>query len=247
MKTTVVILVKNEEENIKDCISSVNFADEILVIDDGSSDNTREVAKYLGARVIKRKLDENYAKQKNFALKKVEEGWVMFLDADERVSEGLKKELIAAAKSEIYSAYEVRRIDKFLGKWLKYGDIGVYRDIRMMKKNSGKWKRRVHEYFETKVKVGKLHNPILHYSHTTIRKLINSTNRWSSWHARANQEEGKRSSIIKIIFWPKAKFIDSYIIKRGFVDGLPGFVFAVFVSFHSFLAWSKLWLLQRKQ
>jgi hypothetical protein len=151
-----------------------------------------------------------------------------------------------AVKKEEYFVYEFRRIDKFLGKWLKYGDIGVYRDIRMMKKNSGRWKRRVHEYFETKAKVGKLRSPILHYSHPTVGKLIDSTNRWSSWHARANYEEGKRSSILKIVFWPLAKFIDSYIIRREFIDGMHGFVFAIFVCLHSFLAWSKLWLLQRK-
>lgn len=246
MKLTVVILTKNEEENIKDCISSVEFADEILAIDDNSSDNTPEVAKNAGARVIKRSLDKNYAKQKNFALKNAKGEWVMFLDADERVSEALKKEILDTVKKEEYSAYELRRMDYFLGKWLKYGDIGTYRNIRVMKKNSGKWKRRVHEYFETNGNIGKLHNPILHYSHSTIRKLINSNNRWSSWHAEANQEEGKRPSLIKIIVWPMVKFVDSFIIKKGFIDGLHGFVFAIFVSLHSFLAWSKLWLLQRK-
>jgi len=245
MKLTVVILTKNEEENIVDCIKSVRFANEILIIDDNSTDSTRTVARDLGARVIKRSLDENYAKQKNFALREAKEEWVMFLDADERISEELKKEILNTGNNN-YQAYQFNRQDYFLGKWLKYGDIGAYLDIRLMKNNSGMWKRRVHEYFETKAKMGKLRNPILHYSHSTIGKLVNSTNRWSSWHARANKEEGKQSSVLKMVLWPSGKFIDSFILKRGLLDGMHGFVFAIFVSLHSFLAWSKLWLLQKK-
>jgi glycosyltransferase involved in cell wall biosynthesis len=246
MKISTVILTKDEEENIAECIKSIQFCDEILVVDDNSNDRTREIAKKLGAKVFKRSLDNNYAKQKNFALRKAKEGWVLFLDADERISEKLKNEILDTVNNS-YQVYQFSRIDYFLGKWLKNGDIKAYLNIRLMKKNSGIWRRRVHEYFETKARVGKFRNPLLHYSHPTVGKLIDSTNRWSSWHAKANQEEGKKSSIMKIFFWPMGKFVDSFILKRGFRDGLHGFVFSIFMSMHSFLAWSTLWLLQKNQ
>jgi glycosyltransferase involved in cell wall biosynthesis len=247
MKLSVVILTKNEKSNIKDCIKSVPFADELLVIDDNSKDNTVDLAKGFGARVIIRALNENYASQKNFALREAKYDWVMFIDADERITKELEKEILTAIKSQKYSSFQFKRMDLFLGKWLKYGDVGAYRDIRLMKKGSGSWLRKVHEYFEAKGEVGTIENPICHYSHPTIEKLMESVNRWSSWHAAANREEKKHSNIIKIVFWPKLKFIDNYVLKFGFLDGVHGFVFSIFMSFHSFLAWSSLWLLQKKK
>jgi len=247
MKLTVVILTKNEELNIADCIKAVKFADEILVIDDNSNDQTVNIANKLGAKVIKRFLNENYASQKNFALKEAKNDWVLFVDADERITKELENEIKNALTESRYSAFRFRRIDLFLGKWLKYGEIGAYRDIRLMKKDSGKWVRRVHESFETEVRVGNLKSPLRHYSHQSLGNLIESTNRWSDWHAKANREEKKHSSVIKILFWPELKFINNYILRLGFLDGLQGFVFAIFMNFHSYLAWSNLWLLQKKK
>lgn len=247
MKVSVVILTKNEEINIEDCMKSVLFADELLVIDDNSKDNTVDLAKEFGARVIGRALNEDYASQKNFALREAKYNWVMFIDADERVTKELEKEILTEIKSKKYSKYQFKRMDLFLGKWLKYGDVGAYRDIRLIKKGSGRWLRRVHEYFETEGEVGNIENPIHHYSHPTIGKLVKSVNRWSGWHAKANREEKKHSNIIKIVFWPKLKIFDNYILKFGFLDGVHGFVFSIFMSFHSFLAWSSLWLSQKKK
>lgn len=247
MKLSAVILARNEEENIADCINSVSFADEILVIDDNSTDNTGSYAKSAGANVFKRSLKKNYASQKNFALSKAKGEWILFIDADERISRGLQDEIIESIGSDEIDAYEFRRIDKFLGKWLKYGDIGAYRDIRLMKRNVGKWNRVVHEYFVTSGNVGQLNNPLHHYSHPTVGKLVESTNRWSGWHAEANKKEGKTSSIVRVLFWPGFKFLDTFLIKKGFLDGVRGFVFAIFVSFHSYLAWSKLWVSQKEK
>ncbi|MBU0569669.1 hypothetical protein KKB40_02710, partial [Patescibacteria group bacterium] len=118
--------------------------------------------------------------------------------------------------------------------------------LRLAKKDSGGWVRKVHEVWEMEGRVGELINPLIHYPHKTLKKFVHSMNKHSSLHATANLEEGKRSNLIKILFWPPLKFINNFIFKLGFLDGIHGFLVAMMMSFHSYLSWSKLWLTQRK-
>ncbi len=243
---SAVVLTKDEEKNIKDCLESLKFCDQILVVDDNSSDNTQKVAKRLGAKVFIRLLNDDYAPQRNFGLKKASYDWVLFVDADERISNSLKKEIIQAVKSSEYNGYLLKRRDMMWGKWLKSGETGTIELLRLGKKDAGKWRRRVHEYWDIRGNIGRLNNSIIHFPHPTIREFILSINRRSTIHAQENKKEGKRSNLFKIIIWPIGHFIKNYFLKKGYQDGLYGFVFALIMSFHSFLGWSKLWLIQKK-
>jgi len=250
MKNSAVVLTRNEEKNIKECLESISFCDEVIVVDDDSTDKTLNIAKKMGAKTFSRGMNENYGKQCNYGLKKASGDWIFFIDADERVSKKLREEIInKLSNREIvkqYSGFSVKRKDKLLDKWLRFGEVGTFRSIRLVKKGSGKWMRRVHVWFKLKGSVGKLKNPLQHFPHPTLNEFIRSINRWSSWHARANNEEGKKSNLFKIILFPVFKFFQNYIFRLGFLDGMHGFIHALLMSFHSFLAWSTLWINEQK-
>jgi len=246
MKLSVVILAKNEVDNIRTCIESANFADEIVVVDDWSTDRTNEIAGKLGAVVYKRKLGSDFSAQRNFGLEKVNGEWVLFLDADERVSIPLKKEILQKVKSSAnkYSGFYLKRIDTIWNSELKYGEMGSIKLLRLGKSGFGNWKRSVHEVWDIKGRIGELNTPLLHYPHQNVSKYISSINKYSRLHSIANMKEGKESSILKIVIWPIGKFIHNYFIRLGFLDGLGGLVSAAMMSFSSFLTWSNIWLKQ---
>lgn len=242
-----VVLTKNEEKNIKDCLDSLRWCDEIVVIDDFSEDKTTEIAKKYGARISKRALDNDFASQRNFGLEKAKGDWVLFVDADERVSQSLQEEILKLlGQNTSYIGFYLHRRDFMWGKELKHGEPGNVRLLRLAKRDSGKWERRVHEVWDVKGRVGELKNPLIHYPHPTLREFIAEVDWMSTLHAQENKREGKKSNLFKIVLFPKMKFLNNWILKRGFLDGTPGFLVAMVMAFHSFLSWGKLWLLQRK-
>lgn len=251
MKTSIsaVILTKNEELNIKECLTQIDFCSEIIVVDDDSTDKTTEIAKSLGAKVFKRSMNMDYSAQSNFGMEKAKGDWVLFIDADERIGLALKNEILKVVEQNNanISGFVFRRIDNMWGKALFHGESGASRVTRLVRKGSGKWIRRVHPTFEINGDVATLQNPIQHYPHQNLREFLSSINRWSHWHAIANNEEGKRSYLFKIVLFPIGHFIKNYIFRLGILDGMRGFVYAVFMSFHSFLSWSDLFLLQRTE
>ncbi len=246
MKLTGVVLTKNEENNIKDCISSLGFCDEVIVVDDFSEDKTTHIAEGLGSLVYQRKLQNDFAVQRNFGLNKARGEWVLFVDADERISNELAQEILENIKDTSVHGYYLKRLDYFKGKALKYGETGTVRLLRLARSKSGTWKRSVHETWEIEGIIGNLENPILHFPHPTIGDFIADVDNYSSIHAKENYKEDKRSSIIKILLFPFAKFTNNWLLKLGFMDGVHGFVVAMTMSFHSYLSWSKLWQLQKK-
>jgi glycosyltransferase involved in cell wall biosynthesis len=247
MNITGIILAKDEEDNIKDCIKNLSFCDEVVVIDDASEDATRDLAKNLGAKVFTRDKKGNFASQRNFALRKAQGRWVLFIDADERLSDDLINEIkdISKDKENNVMGYYVERIDCMWGKVLKHGETGNIKLLRFARRRAGKWKREVHETWNVVGKVKDLKNPLIHLPHPTLFSFIESINEFSDLHAKANRKEGKRSSLTIIVFWPPLKFIESYIFKLGFLDGAEGFMVAMMMSLHSFMSWSKLWMLQK--
>lgn len=131
------------------------------------------------------------------------------------------------------------------GRELAHGETGNIRLLRLARKDAGRWRRRVHETWDVRGATGELKNLLLHYPHQSLREFIADVDRMSTLHARAHLEAGVRSNLLKIIFWPAGHFFKNWAFKLGFLDGTPGFVVAAVMSFHSFLAWSKLWLSQR--
>lgn len=244
LKISCVILTKNEEKNIKDCIESVKFCDEIIIIDDNSTDRTVEFAKKLGAIVYPRKLTD-FASQRNFGLKKAKGDRILFIDADERVSERLKKSISAFATHGMNDeAYYIKRRDFWWGRELKYGETQKVRNqgiIRLVRQNSGKWMGNVHEVFYTAKKIGTLEGFIDHYPHPILKEFIEDINTYSSLRAEELYNKGKSTNILEIMFMPPFKFILNYFIYLGFLDGAPGFAYAFLMSFHSFLVRAKLY------
>lgn len=246
MELSAVILTKNNKDIIGSLIDNLSFCDEVVVVDDFSDDGTDIVAKQHGAKVFKRELNENFAKQRNFGLDHCLGEWVIFVDSDENVSDELKKEILRVINNNTISAYQIRRNNQFLGKVLKHGEAGAVELTRLAKKNSGRWERNVHEYWNVKGKTGRLKGYLNHNPYKSLDEFVEKINNYSSMHAKANYKEGKKSSLLKIAFYPGLKFLSNYILKIGFLDGVYGFVFALLMSLHSFLAWSKLWIMQTK-
>ena len=244
---SAVVLAKNEEGNIKSCLKSLNFCGEVIVIDDNSEDKTVKIARKFEAKVFSRNLDGDFAKQRNFGLKKAKGEWVLFIDADERVNKDLAKEIKKVVKEGDFDGFYVKRRDIFLGRELKRGETASVKLLRLGRGKKGKWIRKVHETWDMSGKIGVLKESLDHNSHPTLDGFVKELNWMSTLHAQENQREEKYSMITKTVSLPIAKFFNNFFIKLGIFDGTHGFVFAVCMSFHSFLAWSKLWLIQKRK
>ena len=191
----------------------------------------------------------DFAAARNVELAKAKTDWVLFLDYDETMSKELEHEItsILNLESNIYSAYSVPRLDTFLGRELHHGEPGNTRLIRLAKKDFGLWERPVHEVWVGTGKVGTLQNPLLHHSHESINSFLDKINKYSELEADYRYSQGIRSSLWKITVYPIAKFKWNYLVRLGFLDGVPGIIMAIMMSFHSYLTWTKLYLLWHKK
>lgn len=249
MKLSCVVLSRNEEKSVENCLQSLSFCDEIVVIDDNSSDQTVDLAKKYGARVFNRLLQENFADQRNFGLEKARGEWVLFVDADERVSEGLAngiKYLTEKEKNDFSGFYIVRR-DILWGRELKYGETGNTKLLRFAKKKSGKWIGKVHEIWSVSGKIGLLKYPIVHYPHQSIGGFLKDINFYTDLRVKELFIQGVKVHLAQIVIYPVGKFVMNYFLKLGFFDGVHGFILAGMMSFHSFLVRGKLWQLWQKK
>lgn len=248
LPVSVVVLTANEEENIERCLKSVSWSNDVILIDN-SSDKTVEVAqkeippKYL--RVIQDRTDADFAYLRNKGLEIARNPLVFFVDADEEVSLKLHEEIAQTVKSSKSPGFYVRRKDFFLGKWLRYGETGTIRLLKLARKDAGLWRRSVHEVWDIKGPAPILKEALLHFPHPTIAEFVDRIDRWTTIDAQVFKTLGKRSSWWKILVYPSAKFLQNYVLRLGILDGMPGLLFALLMSFHSFLTRSKLYFLQR--
>lgn len=245
---SAIILTKNEEKNIKDCLESLSWCDEKIVIDDESEDSTRDIAQKLGAQVYNRKM-VNFSDQRNFSLEKAKGDWVLFIDADERISQALWYEIMQYINDpfENFNGFFLKRVDLMWGKELKYGESGTLKLLRLAKKGSGKWTGTVHEKWNISGRTETLCNPLYHYPHQTVGDFLKEINHYTDLRAKELYDRGTKTNWLPILLYPKAKFIQNYFFRLGFLDGLPGLVTALMMSFHSFLVRGKLWLLWQKE
>ncbi len=243
---SAVILTKNEEAIIEDCIKAVSWCDEIILLDDKSTDNTVLLAKELGAKALVHQLTD-FASQRNYALEHTMGDWIFFVDADEKVSDALRKEIQNVLANNDIKGYFLRRQDTMWGKALKYGETANIKLLRLAKKDAGAWQGKVHETWHVTGKTAELSNPLLHYPHQSIAEFLFKINRYSDIRARELYVEGVKANALLIILYPQAKFVLNYVIKLGFLDGVAGFIHALMMSMHSFLVRGKLWLLWQKK
>lgn len=176
----------------------------------------------------------NFATARNELLKKSKAEWAFFLDTDEVMSSKLRDEILQKIRDKNLNGYKIKRKNYLCGSY-----IGTDLIVRLGRKGKGKWRRPVHETWEIWGRIGKLENPVIHNTAKTMKEMVQRINFYSDLHAKVNLNEGKQASLFKIIIFPKAKFIQSLLMGRG-VE------MSIMQSFHSFLAWSKLWFLQKK-
>lgn len=239
MKISATIIAQNEEHNIAAAIDSVKWADEIVVVDSGSTDLTRETAESLGAKVVVRAW-EGFAAQKQFAVDEAANDWIFSLDADERASPELKDEILAlAADGGRADGYTIPRLSFYMSRPIRHGGWYPDRQLRLFDRRKGRWSpRRIHESIEMAPGsvTGSLWSDLYHFSvegPAHHHRMIGE--RYAPLAAEQMLSEGRSTSAIRMAAAGPAAFIRSYILKLGFLDGMPGFAIASFAAHHSFL------------
>ena len=245
-KLTVIILAKNEEQNIVDCINSAKFADDILVIDDFSKDRTVTLAQELGARVIQHGLDGSWEQQKNFAIKESQGEWIFFLDADERISEELAKSMQDAINNPEKGSYLVQRENKFHHNEATHGVLRPDWVLRLCPRDGAMVLGNVHEKLTSPYDESNLKGILYHYTYDNWDQYFRKFNQYTSLLAIQYQERNKKVSFVKdIIFRPLWAFIKMYILHGGFKDGKMGYILSVNHYFYTMTKYVKLYYLYK--
>lgn len=246
MKLTAIIPTGNEEHNIKGVLESLSFADEIMVVDSFSTDKTVEIAKQYTSFILQRKYDTP-ALQKNWAIPQANNEWILLLDADERVSQELKDEVIKIINSNPQEvAFWIYRSNQFMGKSIKYSGWQGDKVIRLFKKTHCKYNNKlVHEEIETQGKIGFLKNKLQHNTYLGFDQYISKLNKYAWWQAKELDKKVKVITPYHLIVKPIFRFFKHYIIGRGFLDGVPGFTIAILEAYAVGSRYVKLWLLRR--
>jgi glycosyltransferase involved in cell wall biosynthesis len=242
---SVVIIAKDAASQIGECIDSVKFADEVLVVDSGSNDATRAIADVAGCRVIEKEW-LGFGRQKQFAVGEAKHDWVLCLDIDERVSSALEASIRAVfepptASTTSRHAYRMPRRNRFLGRWLTHGEGYPDWSLRLFNRNHASWSNdEVHETVITTVEVGQLKGDLMHDSAEDVTMYLAKQNRYSSLHAQALYGQGVRAGYFKLFLSPMARFIKFYFLRQGFLDGGPGFAHVAIGCFAAFAKYAKL-------
>jgi glycosyltransferase involved in cell wall biosynthesis len=235
---TVAIIALNAAPWIGACLASVDFADEVLVVDSGSSDDTVAIAKRHGARVESKEW-LGFGRQKQHAVAIANNEWVLCLDVDERVTERLAKSIREALASRRYRAYRIARRNRFLGRWLAHGEGYPDWTVRLFHRAHAGWSNdEVHEAVLTTTEVGRLEGDLLHDSAEDIATYMTKQNRYTTLHAEALFNQGVRAGYWRLFASPLARFVKFYLLRMGFLDGGPGFAHIVIGcnnSFHKYL------------
>jgi glycosyltransferase involved in cell wall biosynthesis len=237
---SVVIIALNAARQIEPCLKSVEFADEVLVVDSGSQDETRAIAEVAGARVVEKEW-LGFGRQKQFAVGAAKHDWVLCLDVDERVSPELAASLRAAMANPDHFAYRMARRNRFLGRWLAYGEGYPDWSLRLFHRAHASWSNdEVHETVITTADVGTLRGDLMHDSAEDVTSYLAKQNRYSSLHAQALYSQGVRAGYLRLFVSPLARFIKFYFLRLGFLDGGPGFAHVAIGCFAAFTKYAKL-------
>jgi glycosyltransferase involved in cell wall biosynthesis len=244
---SVIIITKNEQENIRDCLESVRWADEIVVVDSGSTDDTVQYARAFTKKIFQKEWD-GFGETKNFAISKTKGDWVFSIDADERVTPELAVEIRDTLKSQSgsYSGFSMPRKAFFLGRWIRHSGWYPGRVVRLFEKQSGSFTNsKVHESLAVNGRIGTLNADLLHYTDPNLWHYFHKFNRYTTLAAEGLQVQGKSFSFGQLLYKPFWTFFRMYILKLGFLDGIPGFVLSVLSSCYVFTKYAKLWELDR--
>lgn len=244
---TVVILTKNEEKNIADCIANAKLVtDDVFVIDSGSDDNTITLAKNAGARVMFRKWDNDFAAQRNFAIDNSKLGWILYLDADERLNEKLVQSVKQAVMENKDECYEMKRINCALGYPFHYGVYGPDKVTRLFKRTHFRYVNKIHEHAECNDVCKILEGEIEHYTTPTWEDVLQKTEQYTTIWAKNSFENGKKTNLLQTYFHAIGSFIKVYFLQLGLLDGIMGWKVSIHHAKYTFMKYNKLLKLQEK-
>jgi len=240
MKITATIITLNEERNIVRAIESLRCCEEILVVDSGSTDRTLELAARLGARVVETPW-HGYAKQKNFAAGQAANDWILSLDADEALSEALEGEVWSIKKNgPRYDGYTMPRLAQYCGRWILHSGWHPDRKLRLYHRDRAEWVGEfVHESVRVRGRVGHLRYSILHFTCDSLSEHLKSMDRYTTLAAQELVSQKKSVSHFRLLTDPAWTFLRSYVIQRGFLDGVEGLSIAWMAALYAYLKYAK--------
>lgn len=237
---SVAIITLNAASQLEECLKSARFADDIVVVDSGSTDGTQALAERHGARVVAQDW-LGFGPQKQFAVDAARHDWVLCLDADERVTPELQASIENALTQPVHEAYRFPRCNRFLGRYLKHGEGYPDWSLRLFDRRQAHWSTdAVHEKVIANGAVGTLDGDLLHDSAETLAAYLTKQNRYTTLAAEMALQAGKRASFGRIAFSPIVRFIKFYILRQGFRDGLPGLIHIAIGCMNSFLKYAKM-------
>ena len=239
---SVTIITLNEAAHIEACVASVSWADEVLVVDSGSTDGTPDLARGRGARVIERGWP-GYAEQKNFAAGEAAHDWILSVDADERVTPALRSDVQAAiARDAREAGFRIPRVTWHLGRWIRTTDWYPDYQLRLYHRRRATWALRpVHESVTASGEVGQLRGELEHFAYRDLSHHYATMDRYTTLAAEDLRARGRRAGVLDLTIHPWAAFVRNYILRRGFLDGRAGFIISVMNAYYVFLKFAKLW------
>jgi glycosyltransferase involved in cell wall biosynthesis len=246
---SVIVITRNEQERIRDCLASLAFAGEIIVVDNASTDATAEIARAAGAQVHHAPDWPGFGPQKNRALALATRPWVLSIDADERVTPELRDEIVSVVQSAQAGAqaWDMPRRSSYCGQYMEHSGWYPDRVVRLFRRDSARFSDDiVHERLLAQGAVGHLRHHLLHESFDNLASVLDKLNRYSTAGAQRMWQQGKRASLAGAVAHGLWAFLRTYVLQRGFLDGRMGFVLAISNAEGTYYRYLKLWLLQRQ-
>jgi glycosyltransferase involved in cell wall biosynthesis len=244
---SATIITLNEASHLADAIASVAWADEIVVVDSASSDGTREIAARHGARVVQKEW-LGFGRQKQFAVEQAKHDWVLCVDADERVSPDLAESIAKALAAPVSPVYRMARRNRFLGRWLSHGEGYPDWSPRLFNRLNARWSDDlVHEKVLYAVTPGTLEGDLMHDSSDDLAAYLDRQNRYTTLAARQAYELGRSAGVLRLLFSPLVRFFKFYILRFGFLDGVPGLLHISIGCMNSYMKYAKLLELRKAE
>jgi len=237
---SAVLITRNAANVLDPCLESLAFADEIVIVDSGSTDRTAEIARERGARVVQKEW-LGFGRQKQFAVEQAKHDWVLCVDADERVSPELATSIELALAAPVSPVYRMPRRNRFLGRWLAHGE--GYPDLspRLFNRLNARWSDDlVHEKVLYAVTPGTLAGDLMHDSADDLSAYLDRQNRYTTLAARQALEQGRSAGLFHLLLSPLVRFIKFYVLRLGFLDGVPGLLHISIGCMNSYLKYAKL-------
>ncbi len=239
---SVYVLTTNNRRTIEQCLKSLSWAKELVIVDSFSQDGTYEVCKQYTGKLFQRAW-AGHRDQYQYAADQTTRDWIMFVDADEEIPPELAEEIRAEVnrKGNDTDGYFVYRRTYYLGRWIRYGGWYPDGEIRLYRRNKGRWEGGLHAKLAVDGKIGILKNQYHHYTYGNISDQIQTIDRYSKVAAQDLLESGKTFSLFKLLFHPLFRFMKEYFFRRGFLDGVPGLIIAVSTAYFTFIKYAKFW------